>query len=343
MHSPICLCALAVVPTNYHKLPLKTICWGEDSSLLEHENVIEEWEGWPLYPNDDAETWPDVVEDINQHPPMQKLLPHKTNTTLHWPYNGRIWPIEHPLLLATLHTTIDVIYAKSKIKTYVVVGTKKNLRSLYQQCVVEVSSFCIMLHNVFIDWQFAFLLHFSNMYPCFFFVDMLARNCSWHKPLTHKGCQHISRLGLIGLTNYACVQCPKHVLGSAMCYKLVLRLKIVMWIIFSIKEEKEFNAIVKVPQIEDLLVGTFVTLLRSITMLHGIDNIMHTIPSLRLNAWIFHIILSVPQNIVMALNEIILVVSSQNNKWKGIIKNALSHLNISSILPQTQHMLLLLK
>lgn len=51
----------------------------------------------------------------------KNLLPCKCNG-LHWPHLWKIWPIKHPIFLAPLHTSIDVIYAKPKICRYLVVG-----------------------------------------------------------------------------------------------------------------------------------------------------------------------------------------------------------------------------
>ena len=36
--------------TSYDKLPLKIVCWGEHSGLLEHKNEIGVWEGWFIVP-----------------------------------------------------------------------------------------------------------------------------------------------------------------------------------------------------------------------------------------------------------------------------------------------------
>ena len=42
--------------------------------LLEHENVIEGWEGWALCPNDDVVIGPPIVVVKNQRLPTQKPL-----------------------------------------------------------------------------------------------------------------------------------------------------------------------------------------------------------------------------------------------------------------------------
>ena len=74
MGSPIYLCVLVTTLPCCDKLPWKTVWWDEHSDWLDHEDVIERWEGWALYPNNDMETWPPVATVENQRPPMEKNL-----------------------------------------------------------------------------------------------------------------------------------------------------------------------------------------------------------------------------------------------------------------------------
>ena len=46
-------------------IALKTLWQGEHLDLLEHESVIEGWEGWALYPNDGIGTWPPMQPKTN--------------------------------------------------------------------------------------------------------------------------------------------------------------------------------------------------------------------------------------------------------------------------------------
>lgn len=114
MHFPIYFCVPSMVPPYYDELPWKTVWWGEHVDLLKQENVIELWEGWELYLNDDVGRGPPIVEVENQCPPTQKPSSCKVRPNLHQPHNQKIWPIKCPLLLATLHVAVNVICIEPK-------------------------------------------------------------------------------------------------------------------------------------------------------------------------------------------------------------------------------------
>jgi len=58
-----------------YNLPWKTVWVGEHFDMMEHKNVIDGWEGWTLYPNNEVVTRPLVV--VVERPSMQKPPPFK--------------------------------------------------------------------------------------------------------------------------------------------------------------------------------------------------------------------------------------------------------------------------
>lgn len=58
-----------------HRIAFEYRVLGEHSGSLEQKIAIEELDGCALYPNNDIETWPNVVAIENQHPPMHKPHP----------------------------------------------------------------------------------------------------------------------------------------------------------------------------------------------------------------------------------------------------------------------------
>lgn len=66
-----------MAPPYHEELPWKTWWQGEHLDLVEHKKMIEGWEGWALYPNDDIVTWPSIVAVKDQHPPTQNPPPVK--------------------------------------------------------------------------------------------------------------------------------------------------------------------------------------------------------------------------------------------------------------------------
>ena len=61
--------------TSYDELPLKIVCWGEQSGLLVHENAIREWQGWALYPNNDVVARSPVAEIETTSSSCVRLVP----------------------------------------------------------------------------------------------------------------------------------------------------------------------------------------------------------------------------------------------------------------------------
>ena len=72
MCSPIYSCAPVTMLLYYDEVHWKIVWWGEHLGLLKHENTINRWEGWTLYPKDNVVTGPLVSAVENQCPSRQK-------------------------------------------------------------------------------------------------------------------------------------------------------------------------------------------------------------------------------------------------------------------------------
>jgi hypothetical protein len=69
-------------------------------------------------------------------------------------------------------------------------------------------------------------------------------------------------------------------------------------------------------------------LFKSIIVFCETGNIMWNIPTLRLNIGIFFIILSIPKNIVIGLNNVMTILKSKLNKEGSTSHNTSYHFNV---------------